>query len=564
MKKQNRFNLAAVVVALALLTSSCSDSFLDQYPQGGNILQTQYEQLSNTLSGSLFGIYTLLYQFTDHDQFGQRSIDMYTDLCCGDMALTARNYGWFYLDEYGRTRERTAYFWAYYYDIIHNCNIVLNLANAQSEVVRKIKEFGLPNDGLNVLAGTDTLCKYTEEEAVVAGYYAQAITLRSYAYSNLVRYYSPAPQDILSGTSETLGGRFKLSEVYVAPIYTEDDMDSPNPRSTVYDFFTRVEQDLTLAVSIFDAFDKYLVRNNKLEVDGSVARGLLAYSYLNWGNPNDIASQQYYQKAFDTAKQLIDKNAYSIIPNKDLLTTGFNSVNSTSWIWGEEVTVETATGLGSFFGQVDIHSYSYAWSGDTKVIDEELYDSIPAWDGRRKWFNDGKANPTYKLCPDGKFFSAVNPTSTSEDDIDRAWESDNVYMRIELMYLIAAEAAYRLGNYDDCRTYLTAITDQRLDLTAEDQATVSSQYAAWKTALADNNKLIKALELNWRVELWGEGYGFQTLKRLTKTIKKGKNHLYASGQELKSTQAQFTFSIPSSETLYNPHIDPKVMTKADE
>ena len=549
--KRNIIHISIICMALSMLTLSCSDSFLDRYPQGSAILQSQYEQLSNTLDGSLYGIYTLLYLSSDHDAFGQRSIDMYTDLCCGDMALTSRTYGWFYADEYERTRERTAYFWAYYYDIIHNANIVLNLAKVQSEVINKVTEFGFPNSGLNVMDGKDTLCCF----------YALALTLRGYAYSNLVRYYAPAVQDINSGMAESLGNTpMTIEECAVGPIYTENDMDTAKARASVADFYDRVEQDLTLAINYFDGFKNYLTRSSKLEVDANVARGLLAYAYLNKANASAPSGKPILQKALARAQEIIDSNAYSIIPNNNLLTNGFNSVNDPSWIWGEEVTVENATGLASFFGQVDIHSYSYAWAGDTKVIDEELYKLIPTWDGRAKWFNDGKANSTFKLCPDKKFFSAINPTSTDQDDVDRAWESDNVFMRIESIYLIAAEAAYFLEDYASAANYLTAITDQRLDLTNVDQTTVAAQYAAWKADLGDTKKLREALELNWRVEMWGEGYGFQTLKRLTKKMKRGGNHLYGSGEEVEGSSYKFTFSIPGGESLYNKWIDPKELT----
>lgn len=561
MKTYIKSGIFAAVASLVLFATGCSDKFLDRYPQGGTILQSQYEQLSNTLEGSLYGIYTQLYMYSDHDEFGQRSIDMYTDICSGDMALTARTYNWFYLDEYGRTRERTGYFWAYYYDIIHNTNLVLNLAKVQSEVINKVTQFGFPTNGLQVMSGKDTLCSYTESEAHIAGYFAQALTLRGYAYANLVRYYAPAVQDIRSGQAETLGNTaMTLKECAVGPIYVENDMDTAKARASVADFYDRVEQDLTLAINYFDGFKNYLTRTSKLEVDANVARGLLAYAYLNLANPADVSNAAIYQKALDRAKEIIDSNAYTIIPNSNLLTNGFNNVNDPSWIWGEEVTVENATGLGSFFGQVDIHSYSYAWSGDTKVIDEELYKLIPSWDGRAKWFNDGKANSTFKLCPDKKFFSAINPTSTNEDDVDRAWESDNVFMRIESIYLIAAEAAYRLGDYAASASYLTAITDQRLDLTNTDQTKVAADYATWKSELADNTKLLDALKLNWRVEMWGEGYGFQTLRRLTKKMKRGGNHLYSSGEEVDGYSSKFTFPIPSSESLYNKWIDPKVLT----
>ena len=112
MKAFNKIIAVAAVVAL----SSCAGSFLDREPHGSTITQKQYEQLDNTLAGSMRGIYALMYTNTsasDHDAFGKRAIDLYTDLLCGDMALTSYSYGWFYTDERGMTStSRTGTVWS--------------------------------------------------------------------------------------------------------------------------------------------------------------------------------------------------------------------------------------------------------------------------------------------------------------------------------------------------------------------------------------------------------------------------------------------------------------------
>ena len=187
-------------------------------------------------------------------------------------------------------------------------------------------------------------------------------------------------------------------------------------------------------------------------------------------------------------------NSFRIIPNSMLYSTGFNDVSEASWMWGQNVVTETAGGLKSWFGQMDIHSYSYAWAGDTKVIDENLKTLIPAWDGRSRWFNDGSKQSAFKDCPDGKFYSAVSPNSTKAEDIDREWLSDNVLMRIESMYLIAAEACYFIDSLDASKNYLTAITDQRLN---DEYPLAASDYETYKSTLT-GEKLIKEIELNWR------------------------------------------------------------------
>ena len=550
MKTKN--NIVGLMCMLALAITSCSESFLDQPPYGSTLTQAQYEQLRNTLEASIRGTYTMMYAVSDHDLFGQRGIDLATDLLSGDIALTAYTYGWFYNDESGQTAAaRTSYVWSYYYGILRNINKVINTANRQSDINARIAQYGLPNvynekaEKYYTIDGTDTLATYTLQEADIAGYYAQALTMRAYCYSNLIKLYAP--------TNSQLRGAWE--DEVVCPIYNENNLEEAQPVATLKEAYSQVENDLTLAISYFDALESTYTRASKLSVDGNVARGLLAYSYLNKAVPSLPSGRTNYQNALKYAKEVIDKGDFKIIPNANVLTTGFNDVSDNSWMWGQDVVTETAGGLASFFGQVDIHSYSYAWAGDTKVIDENLYKEIPTFDIRQKWFNDGSKNITFKYCPDGKFFSAKNPTSTLDKDIDREWLSDNVFMRIESMYLIAAEASYRLQNYDSAIVYLCSITDQRVDTTA----TAAAEYATYVAGLNATN-LLAQIEYNWRVEMWGEGYGLQTFRRLSpETVndvdgrKRGGNHASDAGAAMDATASKFTFQIPSSETSYNPH-----------
>ncbi len=552
-----------LVLAGALALSSCASSFLDREPNGYTITQKQYEKLDNTLEGSMRGIYNLMYEMTssNHDAFGKRAIDMYGDLLCGDMALTSYSYGWFYTDERGMTYiQRTSTVWSYYYKILHNTNSVISTVNSQSELLGNVAQYGLPNAYSKanlpcVIDATtkDTVYIYTENEAKEASYYAQALTMRGFVLSQLLQLYTSTPSQ--------LNGSF---DILCLPVYDENNMDKSQPLSKISEVYTKLESDLSLAIRYFDAFTENLTRTSKLEVNADVASGILAYSYLNKGYPQGNKYGDAYKEAYGNAlayaERVINSGAYTILPNNDVWTDGFNDVSSSCWMWGQDVTTETAGGLRSFFGQVDVHSYSYAWAGDTKAIDENLYKAIGEYDARRRWFSDGadgyQAN--FKYAPVRKFFSAKCPISTAQDDIDREWLSDNVFMRIESMYLIAAEAEYRLGEDDKAIAYLTAITDQRVDTAA----TAAAAYAAFKSGLNHAN-LLAAIELNWRVELWGEGYGLMTFRRIAPETsgdtkrKLGDNHasLERKGADIDPNAAKFIYQIPSSETSYNPNLD---------
>lgn len=549
MKNYKAIIATAVVAAL----SSCASSFLDRPYLGDTVLEEQYQQMNGTLERSMRGIYSMTYTVSDHDAFGKRSIDMYTDMMSSDMALTGIVYGWFGNDDQllGYT-GRAGYLWGTYYGIIHNINKVINAANTASTLSAHIAEFGFPTDGLKVVREGKVVYTYNEEEAKAANYYAQALAARAYYYSELMMRFCPTPEDMISKNGS-------LDKYLAVPYYDEFTGDSAQFYSSAATVYTKIEKDMENALQYFEKFEEYIVRNSKLEIDKTVAQGMYAYFMLNRANTKRLDSEDSkhcYQVALNMAEAIINSGTYNMITRSNLYSTGFNNVDNEAWMWGQRVTTETAGGLASFFGQVDVHSYSYAWAGDTKVIDQMLYDSIPEWDARKNWFRNENGeltsrsnvvtNKSFAYCPDGKFYSAKCPNSTKTDDIDREWLNDNIYMRIESMYLIAAEAAFRLNNMTKAEYYLYQLMDERMD----DMAA----YTTWKA----NTPFIDQLSYNWRIEMWGEGYGLQTFRRLGGKHKRGGNHRFMESDEIESNDDRMTFQIPSAEISYNPEMHKKL------
>lgn len=536
--KKIQYLFATVILGLGL--TSCGDSFLNQYPEGGTLLEDQYQTLPDRLQGSLRGIYSKLYEYGSHQIFGQRSIDMYGDIQSGDMAMKKTNYGWF--EDYERGNfyvGARSYIWSYYYEIINLCN--RSLATISAEDQTKIQDA--------IINGNET------ETTDLLGYcYGQLLALRGWSYANLLNFYCD-PMDALENTMD--------SEPAI-PLYTETEIKDPNfkgsGRATVEEVYDRVYQDLFEAVELLNYYGTKMPRESKLEIDVDVARVMLAYAMLNHGHSEIVIrssdNANAYDIALEYAKAAIDNGKYPIMKNADLLTTGFADVTASNWMWGEDVTVENTTGLGSFFGQVDIHTYSYAAAGDTKGIDSNLYDEIVAnsWDGRGGWFRTSGVDFAY--CPDGKFFCPKTKHVTALDKVDRDWLCDNIFMRIEVAYLIAAEAAYRKGDDAAAKGYLKDICKERL---ATDKT--ESDLDAWLAATDTKTALI----YNWRVEMWGEGYGLQTLRRLSKSNTLGSNHL-SRGKEVLNIEGQdsyrFQVEIPTSEIRYNPELAKTELTKA--
>jgi hypothetical protein len=66
---------------------------------------------------------------TDHDDFGQKGYDIYTDMLCSDMVLAGLNYGWYSrMVDYQATVDFTNISnhkpWRYYYRIVLSSQII--------------------------------------------------------------------------------------------------------------------------------------------------------------------------------------------------------------------------------------------------------------------------------------------------------------------------------------------------------------------------------------------------------------------------------------------------------
>lgn len=531
------FNIFAI--ALALVMSSCSSNWLTQEPGGATITEEQYQNMEDVLHGSLMGIYASMHQYGgDHDVFGQRSIDMYGDFTCGDMAMSSYSYGWFQTDEQFQSFTRRGYLWSYYYFMIRLCNKAINAVDMQ---------FAKEYPGKEINKWDEDLIKKHPETFF---YYAEILAMRGWCYANLQKWFCYTPAQIAEQSST-------LEEFASLPIYTEDatvkDTINGAPISTAADVYERAEEDLKQAIYYFELLEgEGMVRTMKREINADAARLTLAYSYLNKAD---------YENAAKYAEEFFKYTKCEVLSKEELLTTGFADVNSNNWVWGEDMTVESTTSLASFFGQVDVFSYSYAWAGDVKGIDANLYKQVTdnhPWDKRAKWFNNlYDEKKQFQYAPDGKFYSpAVKlangykrvPKST---EIDRDWLCDDVYMRTELGYLIAAEAYCRQNKNIDAQEKLLKITDQRV---FDDK---NVEYTAWKNTLSDNDVLLEEIRYNWRIELWGEGFGLQTFRRFAKTVQLGDNHK-RNEKTLDPANAnnlrKITFEVPSSEQYYNPYI----------
>ncbi|MBW1657781.1 RagB/SusD family nutrient uptake outer membrane protein [Flavobacterium quisquiliarum] len=489
-------NLNLILGVITVFTFfGCSSDFLESQPTEvvtdskiAEIVKIKPEALNAILSG----IYTTMYTpgmggTTSHDDFGQKGFDIYTDMLCSDMVLAGTNYGYYtaivrYQSTVNFTDLNNYKPWRYYYRVIFSANQI-------------IEAFG----------GNDVIPENEEGKHILG----QAKALRAYGYFYLAQLFQKG---------------YNADEL-ILPIYTDTKV--PNqPKSAASKVYDLIIKDLTDSISLLETYN----RDNKSSINKAVAQGLLAYTYGAQGN---------YQKVRDITSDIIAQNNFPLTTENQLVAkldgtgkltnpeSGFNNVATPSWMWGVDLTTATDLDLISWWGQIDYYTYSYAYAGDPKTMDSGLQSKITASDIRK-----GQFNSTGR--PLGKFFD-TNRVPGGQ----RIITTDYVYMRIEEMYLLNAEAKAMLGDDLGAKTILKQLFAIRK---------VDSAYLDALSGTA----LQKEIYLQTRIEFWGEGKSYLAMKRNKATTTRGSNHLFMAGESFQYDDPRLTFVIPQAEVLNNP------------
>jgi len=479
------------LVAASLLGVGCSQDFLDPVRDTSILTDSDIAELAEAnpeiVEGSLEGIYS--YMVNDqqvlagqHIDFGQKGVDIWLDMLSGDMALSATSYGWYdnfsnLLSTVDQTQRENRIVWQYYYKVVN-----------------------LSNNVINSLGGNGVTPETPETRAIMG----EAKALRGYAYFYLAqlfqREYNPS-QNILPFYD---GQNFVSSKV---------------PASQIYDL---IVSDLTTAIQLLEGYN----RPTKHRINKSVAQGLLAYTYAAMGN---------YSQARILADDIIATSGHPLTTMAQTANpgagSGFNNVNTPSWMWGYDLTEDMGQQLINWWGQIDVFTYSYAWAGDQKAIDDALYNSIPAPDVRRTQFPTTGA---YPLQPLNKFF-APGRSPGGQYIIT----TDYIFMRVDEFYLLSAEAAAKTGDEAAARNRLAELLTQRLAGGAGAATTYVSGLSG--------QSLKDAIYLQTRIELWGEGKSYFAMKRNQATVTRGTNHVFRAGQSFQYNSDEMSFQIPQIE-----------------
>jgi hypothetical protein len=196
--------------------------------------------------------------------------------------------------------------------------------------------------------------------------------------------------------------------------------------------------------------------------------------------------------AKNMAKAAIAASGCEIIPVKDFV--GTNDADADNVMWAADIIADQSGMYASFFSHMST-GVSYG-SSARKLINKELYAKMGVNDTRLAWWD-----PTDSKGYQQKKFEF--------SDL-QTWMGDYIWMRVEEMYLTAAEAECRLGEEDNAKADLMALMSKRDPSYSCEHLTGT---AMGKLTNEWTGSLLEEITIQRRIELWGEAGRVYDIRR---------------------------------------------------
>ena len=454
MKNIFKYTFVGLLAGSMVLNTSCSEERIETAPtqkMSGQGLLANGNAALVALNGIYREMYTSGWSTTGntHQCFGITAYNLGAEVMGEDHIMGASGSGWFWYDCLYNVKSRYASSTWRSYDLWFAYYTWIANANY-------------------IIAAEETMEGTPAEVNYAIG---QAYAIRAYSYFMLSQWFA-----------RTLKGHETEKCV---PLYTEPTTPETKgqPRATNAEVYAQIDSDIKKAVELLKGTEQ----KNPSHISYAVALGLQARIALV---END------WQTAKTAAKAAIAASDCNVLPVKSF--TGMNDAKAGNVMWGAEIIADQVGMYASFYSHMDFEADKYGASAP-KCINKELYAKMNDTDTRRDWWVAGKTNAG--LLQEKFKFSDV-PT----------WMGDYVFMRVEEMYLTAAEAECRLGEEAAAKEDLMAVMAQR-----------DPQYTCDKTGTAlgatsatadETGSLLEEILIQRRIELWGEDGRMYTLKRL--------------------------------------------------
>ena len=508
---------------VACLTS-CNSELLETEPtdaMSGSTFMSDATKALIPLNGIYRSMYTAGWSTTGntHQCFGITAYNLMAEVMGDDFIMAAQGSGWFWFDaaynvktRYTAGSWRSYDLWMAYYTWIANANYII--------------------------AAEQTMEGSSEDVAYVIG---QAYAIRAYSYFML---------------AQTFARNYNYQNDPCVPIYDGPTMTTTTgqPRSTVAQVYAQIDSDINKALELLAQSP---AQRHPSHMSYAVALGIKSRIAL---------VEEKWDDALNAAKSAIDASGCQILAVKDFI--GLNDVTKANVMWGAQIVSDQAGMYASFMSHMDAN-IAYGQRAP-KTISTWLYNKMSDTDTRK--FGKVTYNATdgsYTYSKTGGWWDPTNAdgaisangyaqTKFTFSDL-QTWTGDYIWMRVEEMYLNAAEAACHKGDDATAKQYLMALMSVR-DANYNTNKTGNSIGAI---GTQDTGSLLDEILIQRRLELWGEDGRIYTLRRLHQGFVRPSEYGWPSGLLL-PTHAQamvdpasylWVLTIPQAEFDGNVNMD---------
>lgn len=439
-----------------------------------------------------------------HQTFGISAYNLTAEVMGDDFIMGSQGSGWFWFDAGYNVKTRYIYTSWRSYDLWNAYYTWIANANY-------------------ILKVSQSMAGSTSEVNYIKG---QAHAIRAYSYFMLAQWFA-----------RTYKGH--ESEPCV-PLFTGTYFTGSTgaSRATVSAVYAQIDADINLAINMLNG----TVQQVPDHIGYAVALGLRARIALvkeDW----DTAYESANQAKTASGKSIQEVSAFA----------GLNDATAGNVMWGAQIPDDEVGMYASFWAHMD-HAKPYAQRAP-KQITPWLYNKMSATDARRAWWDP---NSTYST---GGY--ATQKFTVREGT---EWGGDYIYMRIEEMYLIAAEAACRRNQTTRARANLTTLMQKR-----------DPNYSCTKTGTSlgdlttdEKGSLLEEILIQRRIELWGEDGRILTIRRLQQGFERPAEEgwpasIQLPGKALYNPESYaWVLTIPSSEFTDNPNMNPNFLPLGDQ
>lgn len=455
--KKIKILISACVVS-SLFFTSCNDDFLDTTPTSSVGDQTIYSTADN-LMAAVNGMHRNMYvrQNSSQGNNGYTAQLIISDVMGEDLVFPSVGNGWFrdelrWLTQANANANTASYPWTFWYGMIKNANNIITYGSAAS--------------------GDPAL----RDKAI-----GEAYAYKAFAYFQLVQTY---------GKRYVAGGNNANDGIVLRDNPTEV---TPKARATVEATYADIWANLDKAETLLTG----KTASNKSHFSLANVKGIKARVAL---------VQQDYAKAAQFAKEAKGTTAFM---TQAQYRAGFNDYSNPEWMWGIKIISDQTDYFGNFHGYMSRNYNSTQIRTAPKVMNTKLYNAFPSTDVRIQVVDPTGAHTALGLPSNYSKFPYTSQKFLSESISSSL--GDVPFMRVAEMYLIEAEALYKLGKESDSKAVLTNLVKAR-DTSFTNFTTTGDAY-------------YQQILLNRRLELWGEGFRFYDLKRLGQKLDRtGANH----------------------------------------